>query len=309
MKFLYGPVPSRRLGQSLGVDPIPSKTCNYQCIYCQLGPTNHFTNQRKNYYPKDEILNELKEALLNETTDFDYLTFVGSGEPTLFKDLGDLISFAQQHTSKPICVITNGSLLSNEDVQSALLNVDVVLPTFDAGDKKTFRLINRPHPDILFEKLIDGFIKFRNRYEGQFWAEIMLVKDVNDSPEKLRKIKEKMDLIHPDRIDVNVPIRPPAEEWTEIPEKSVISSLNEIFIDYNNINFPEIGHFKYYSSDFEKELLSIIERHPMRENQILETFSSSNLSKDEIQKKLKIMEQENKIIPIIYQEKKFWKLK
>jgi wyosine [tRNA(Phe)-imidazoG37] synthetase (radical SAM superfamily) len=308
-QYIYGPVPSRRLGQSLGIDPIPSKTCNYQCIYCQLGRTTNFTNQRKNFFPKEDIFKELKEVLTQKKPYFDYLTFVGSGEPTLYKDLGDLISYAKKYTDKPICVITNGSLLYKREVRDALYDVEVVLPTLDAGDEKTFRLINRPHPEIKFKNLIEGFIEFRSHYKGEFWIEVMLVKDVNDSKEELIKIKEKMDIIKPDRIDINVPIRPPAEKWVEIPKKSVMSILNEVFIDYNNINFPEMGHFKFYSSDFEKELLSIIERHPMREEQILESFSSPNLTKQEIQEKLSLLEKKNKIMGMNYHDIRFWKLK
>lgn len=307
MKYIFGPVPSRRLGNSLGVDPIPSKTCNYHCIYCQLGKTTQFTNKRKNYHPKDEIKEELKDVLVGTNVKFDYLTFVGSGEPTLYKDLGDLIECAKKNTSKPICVITNGSLLSNKDVQSQLMNVDVILPTLDAGDEKTFRLMNRPHPDITFDDLIKGFIEFKKKFQGNFWIEVMLVKGINDSKEELIKIKEKLDLIQPDRIDINVPIRPPAEEWVEIPDKTVISSLNEIFIDYNNINFPEMGHFKLYSEDFEHELLSIIERHPMREDQIIETFTSEILEKKQILDKLSKLEQDNKIKAMVYHDKTFWK--
>lgn len=307
MKYIFGPVPSRRLGSSLGVDPIPSKTCNYHCIYCQLGKTTHFTNKRKNYHPKSEIKQELKDILVGTEVEFDYLTFVGSGEPTLYKELGDLITYAKKYTDKPICVITNGSLLSNREVQSQLAEVNVVLPTLDAGNEKTFRLINRPHPDITFGKLIEGFVDFNEKFKGKFWIEVMLVKDVNDSNEELTEIKEKLDLIKPDRIDINVPIRPPAEEWVEIPDKAVIGELNEIFVDFNNINFPEMGQFKLYSNNFEQELLSIIERHPMREDQIIESFSTDTFQKAQILDNLNSLKEQNKITPIVYNDKTFWK--
>lgn len=307
MKYIFGPVPSRRLGSSLGVDPIPSKTCNFQCIYCQLGKTTHFINKRKNFHPKSEIKQELRNILVGTDIQFDYLTFVGSGEPTLYKDLGDLITYAKRYTDKPICVITNGSLLSNTEVQSQLAGVDVVLPTLDAGTEKTFRLINRPHPDITFDALIEGFVDFKDKFKGKFWIEVMLIKDVNDSKEELSKIKEKLDIIQPDRIDINVPIRPPAEEWVKIPDKDVISKLNEIFMDFNNINFPEIGQFKLYSDDFEQELLSIIERHPMREDQIIDSFRTDKFQKEQILDNLNALKKQNKITPIIYNNQTFWK--
>mgnify|MGYP006279691409 CR=1 FL=1 len=307
MKYIFGPVPSRRLGSSLGIDPIPSKTCNYHCIYCQLGKTTNFTNERKNYHPKTEIKQEIREILLGTNVQFDYLTFVGSGEPTLYKDLGDLISYAKKCSNKPICVITNGSLLFNPEVQAQLKEADVVLPTLDAGDEKTFRLINRPHPDIKFDELVRGFIEFNRKFQGKFWIEVMLVKNINDSEVGLKRIKEKLDLIGPDRIDINVPIRPPAEKWVEIPDKSVICRLNEIFKDFNDINFPEMGHFKLYSEDFQHELLSIIERHPMRQDQIIETFMSDKLPENDILKKLHELENQHKISPIEYNNKTFWK--
>ncbi|MFX1279173.1 MAG: radical SAM protein [Promethearchaeota archaeon] len=309
MKYVYGPVPSRRLGSSLGIDPIPSKTCNYQCIYCQLGKTTNFTNNRKNYFPKNEIINEMKEAIRQNGGKFDYITFVGSGEPTLYKDLKELIKKAKVLSNKPICVITNGSILYNKQVRNALLLADVVLPSLDAGDEKSFIKINRPHPSIKYNSVIQGLIDFKRIFRGKFWIEIMLMKGINDSKEDLLKIKKKIDLIMPERIDINVPIRPPSEVWVKIPDKNVISVLNELFKDYNNINFPETGKFGFYSSDFEKELLSIIERHPMRQTQILESFSSRKLNENQILKKLKQLEQQKKIEKVIYLNKTYWRLR
>ncbi|MFW9772507.1 MAG: radical SAM protein, partial [Candidatus Thorarchaeota archaeon] len=259
MQFIYGPVPSRRLGRSLGIDPLPLKTCNYQCIYCQLGKTTDFTNRRRNYYPKNKIISEMKEALTSCKNKFDYITFVGSGEPTLYKDLESLILNAKKNTNKPVCVITNGALLYDREVRSSLMNCDVVLPSLDAGDKKLFKKINRPHPSIDFDAVLQGFITFKKEYRGKFWIEIMIMKGINDSKEELSKIKDKIDLIKPDRIDINIPIRPPTENWVHIPDKKIVSTLNEIFKDYNNITFPETGIFGVFSSEFDLELMSIIE--------------------------------------------------
>ena len=308
MKYIYGPVPSRRLGRSLGIDPIPNKTCNYQCIYCQLGKNTLFTNERKNYIPKEEIIDEMKAIIQNNKLDLDYITFVGSGEPTLYKDLNDLILKTKEYSDKPICVITNGSLLHDVDVKKALMNADVVLPSLDAGDEKSFIKINRPHPSIKYSSMIQGLIDFNENFNGKFWIEIMIMKGINDSREELLKIKEKIDLIHPDRIDINVPIRPPTENWVEIPDKSVIALLNELFSGYNDINFPEIGKFGTYSSNFEKEVLSIIERHPMRQEQILETFTSQELKKEDILLRLEKLEQQDKIKKVVYLNNTYWKV-
>ena len=309
MKYVYGPVPSRRLGRSLGVDPIPLKTCNFQCIYCQLGKTTNFTNERKNYYPIKEIIAEIKEAIKLSKNKFDYITFVGSGEPTLYKDLGSLISKAQKISNKPVCVITNGALLYDQEVRNSLMSCDVVLPSLDAGDEKSFIKINRPHPSINFEAVIQGLIAFREKFKGKLWIEVMIMKGINDSKEALLKIKEKINLLDPDRIDINVPIRPPTEKWVNIPDKNIVSSLNEIFGEYTNINFPEMGEFGIFSSNFDNELISIIERHPLRQEQILETFISKKINKEDILTRLKYLEFQKKIKKVVYNDKIFWKLK
>jgi len=308
LKYIYGPVPSRRLGKSVGVDPLPPKTCNFQCIYCQLGRTTNFTNERQNFFPKKEICIEIEEAINKYEKELDYITFVGSGEPTLYKDLGDLIKKVKEITVKPICVITNGSLLQVKEVREALKLANVVLPTLDAGDERSFIKINRPHPSIKYDKMLRGFMEFKQEFSGKFWIEIMLMKNINDSEEELKKIRDKLKLIEPDRIDINVPIRPPTESWVEIPDKSVFSLLNEIFGDFNDLNFPEIGHFGKYSANFEKEFLKIIERHPMRQDQIIQTFKNNNLSETEIKNKLDKLYSDGKINKLEYNGKIFWRL-
>ena len=308
MRFVYGPVPSRRLGRSLGIDPIPSKTCNYQCIYCQLGKTTNLTNERTDFYPKEEIYKELEECIDQNKRKFDYITFVGSGEPTLCKSLGKLILKAKELSKKPICVITNGSLLYQEDVKYDLIFSDVVLPTLDAGDEKLFIKINRPHPSIRYENIIQGYIDFRNKFNGKFWMEIMVMKGINDSKEELLKIKEKIELIQPDRVDVNIPIRPPTESWVKIPDQTLIPILNDVFGDYNNITFPEQGKFNVFGSNFEAELKILLERHPMRLEQILETFTSKRFNEQDLLYQLNILMSQNKIKKINYNNQTFWKL-
>ncbi len=308
MRYVYGPVPSRRLGRSLGIDPIPSKTCNYQCIYCQLGKTTNLTNERKEFYPKEEIYKEIEESIKKNKGKFDYITFVGSGEPTLCKSLGKLILKAKEYSTKPICVITNGALLYSQEVRKELMSADVVLPSLDAGDEKSFIRINRPYPSIKYENMIDGLRKFRSEFKGKFWIDIMIMKGINDSKEALLKIKEKIDLIKPNRIDVNVPIRPPVKKWVEIPDKTIISLLNEVFGKYRDIAFPEMGAFGLYSEDFKKELLNLLERHPMRQEQVIETFKSESFTDNKILLKLEKLESEKIIKKWIYQDKIFWKL-
>ncbi len=309
MKYVYGPVPSRRLGSSLGIDPIPFKTCNYQCIYCQLGRTNNFTNKRKNYFQKNDIINEIKIALKLNNNNFKYITFVGSGEPTLYKDLEDLILEVKKNSKKPISVITNGALLYNEEVRNALINADVVLPSFDAGNEKLFIQINRPHPSIKYSDVIKGFIDFRKEFKGKLWIEIMIMKGINDSKEVLLEIKKKLNKIKPDRIDINIPIRSPTEDWVNIPDNQVYNLLNNIFGNFKNLNFPEEGEFQIYSSNFEGEVLSIIQRHPMRQEQIFNTFSSQFLNEKDILTRLEKLESKKKIQKKIYNKKIYWKFR
>jgi wyosine [tRNA(Phe)-imidazoG37] synthetase (radical SAM superfamily) len=154
-----------------------------------------------------------------------------------------------------------------------------------------------------------GFIDFRAQYDGDFLIEVMLVKGINDSKDELKQIKDKIDLINPDRIDINIPTRPPAEKWVQIPDKDILNRLNEVFEEYSNImTLPESSDFKIYSSDFEKELLSIIERHPMRHKKIINTFESIHLTQKEIEGRLIQLEKCNIITKINYQNEIFWKL-
>jgi wyosine [tRNA(Phe)-imidazoG37] synthetase (radical SAM superfamily) len=309
MNYVFGPVPSRRLGRSLGIDPLPSKTCNFQCVYCQLGRTSNFTNERKEYIPKEDIISEMKIAIEVNKNNTDYITIVGSGEPTLYKELDILISKAKESSTKPIAVITNGALLYNSKVRESLTIADAILPSLDAGNEKTFIKINRPHPDIKYNEMMKGFIDFRAQYDGDFLIEVMLVKGINDSKDELKQIKDKIDLINPDRIDINIPTRPPAEKWVQIPDKDILNRLNEVFEEYSNImTLPESSDFKIYSSDFEKELLSIIERHPMRHKKIINTFESIHLTQKEIEGRLIQLEKCNIITKINYQNEIFWKL-
>ena len=260
------------------------------------------------FFPKEEIIREIEEAITLNEQKTDYITFVGSGEPTLYKNLKDLIQFVKDITKKPICVITNGSLLFEPEVQEALFLADVILPSLDAGDDRDFIKINRPHPDLSFSRIIEGMVDFRKKFEGKFWLEVMLMKEINDGKSNLMKIKEKIDLINPDRIDINVPIRPPTEKWVLIPDKSILPLLRDIFGDYYNMNYPEFGEFDVYSSNFKKEFLAIIERHPMRQDQIIETFSTPCFKENEILRDLKLLESNHVIKKWLYNDQIFWKL-
>lgn len=276
---VFGPVPSRRLGLSLGVDPIPPKTCNFSCIYCQLGRTTNFINERRAFYPKEEILGEIGKSIEKRP---DYITFVGSGEPTLSADLGWLIRRARNF-SVPVAVITNGALLSREDVRDDLGEADIVLPSLDAGCPKTFRRVNRPVRSIVFEEMVDGLIDFSDVYGGKIWVEYMALNGINDSRDELLKIAEILREVGADRVHVNVPIRPPAEPWVE--PSANLSEIEEILGEVVEIVLPEMGDFPISSgpgleSEIAQKLIEIMGRHPMRRDQIAEILKREKLGWD-----------------------------
>ena len=188
MKYIYGPIPSRRLGLSLGISPIPKKYCNYSCIYCQLGRTNHMVYKREMFYEVDDIILELKTAL-NNNIQFDVISIVGSGEPTLYKGIGELINRIKLICDKPVVVITNGALLDDKQVQEDLLKCDIILPTIDAYDEKSFKLINRPHKKLVFKNIINGIIEFSKIFKGEIWLEIMFMDKINDDEKSLAEYK------------------------------------------------------------------------------------------------------------------------
>lgn len=209
-RFVYGPVPSRRLGFSLGVDILPFKTCSLDCVYCQLGPSARTTGRRRAYFEPREVLAQIREAL-GSAARVDHITFSGSGEPTLNKNLGRIIRAVKRTTRVPVAVLTNATLLSRKDVRADLLAADVVVPSLDAAEPRLFRAVNRPHPSLEAGRVIEGLVRFRREFKGQIWLEIMLLKGVNDAPGHIRVLKDAVVLINPDRIQLNTVVRPPAE--------------------------------------------------------------------------------------------------
>jgi wyosine [tRNA(Phe)-imidazoG37] synthetase (radical SAM superfamily) len=229
MKFVFGPVPSRRLGQSLGIDTIPLKTCNWNCVYCQLGRSVPLVTHRAEYIPRQAILADVAQTLETFAPgEIDWVTFVGSGEPTLHSGLGWLIREVRKLTDLPLAVITNGSLLYQPEVRQELSAADAVLPSLDAGNPCLYRKINRPAGEFTFERLVDGLISFRQTYRGLIWLEVMLIAGVNDSPEALEELARVLERIHPDRVDITQPTRPPAENWVEAPSPQQILLAEQI---------------------------------------------------------------------------------
>ena len=222
--YLYGPVPSRRLGRSLGVDIVPFKTCTLDCIYCQLGKTTYKTLQRKEYVPVEDVLAELKQ-LIDAGLKADCITIGGSGEPTLHSGISRLAGGIKKLTAIPTALLTNGTLFYLPEVRADCAAFDVILPSLDAGDQQTFDKINRPHDQITFERLVEGLCALREEYKGQIWLEVFCIEHFNTDSGKLAKLAEAIKRIRPDKVHLNTAVRPTAEPDIE---KEPAERLEEI---------------------------------------------------------------------------------
>ena len=271
---LYGPVPSRRMGLSLGISPIQKGYCNYSCIYCQLGRTKHMTNERQSFFKVEHILNQFKRWLQTNKK-VDVITVVGEGEPTLYKELGKLIKGLKTLTEIPIAVITNGALLSEEDVREDLMEADIVLPSFDASNEEEFKRINRPYGKIKYSDVFDGLIKFLKEFNGQLWIEIMFVKDYNDTEEQLLELKSNLEKINYDRIFINTPVRPPAESYVKEPSDEFVKKAAKL-LGGTSINQLISNGFSSDIEDDYEAIQSIIKRHPMNQYEIKSFLKSRN---------------------------------
>jgi wyosine [tRNA(Phe)-imidazoG37] synthetase (radical SAM superfamily) len=225
--YLYGPVPSRRLGLSLGIDLVPLKSCTQNCIYCQLGPSDPIPPVRGDYTPVDIILDQLAARLRDKPVP-DYISLAGSGEPTLNRHLGRLIQGIQELTSAPVAVLTNGSLLADKTVRKELQRAAVVLPSLDAHDPEGFDQINRSHPSLSFEHQLQGLVDFRRGFGGQIWLEIFLIAGLNASARDAQGFKHRLESIRPDKIHLNTVARPPAESWVRPPNSSDLMTFLDI---------------------------------------------------------------------------------
>ncbi len=213
MRYCFGPVPSRRLGLSLGLDILPDKTCNLNCIYCELGRTERLTCRRGEYHPTHEILAELDNVFTAGEIAFDCITVTASGEPCLHSELGKILAFARERSTKPVVLLTNSTLLNDPQVRAEARRADLVLPSLDAARERSFRRINRPARQLVLEDIIDGLCRFREEFSGRLWLEVLLVAGVNDSTEDIESLEKAIKKIGPDRIQLNTVDRPPAEEW------------------------------------------------------------------------------------------------
>ncbi|MBN1412365.1 MAG: radical SAM protein [Spirochaetales bacterium] len=269
LNHVFGPVPSRRLGFSLGIDVLPYKTCSYDCIYCQLGKTTSKTIERKNYIPVREIIKEVA-IKLSRNPQIDYITLSGSGEPTLYSDMGKLICEIKQLSDKPVAVLTNGSLLWDKDVRDHLKYADLVIPSLDAGDETLFRYINRPCEELKFEKIVDGLIRFSESYRGPIWLEVFLLNGVTSMESEIQALNTVIEKIKPSKIQLNTVMRPPTEHFAfPVPEEQMrelaayFKRKVEIIADFKKNDVA--NHFQPAMD----EILNLIKRRPCTFDDIL----------------------------------------
>lgn len=294
-KRVFGPVLSKRLGNSLGIDVIPHKTCSYNCIYCQLGSEENTITDLTNYYSVDEIIYELKEALLNNKN-IDYITFTGSGEPTLYKDLKKLIYEIKQITDIPVCIITNGSLLYKQEMRSNLLLADLIIPSLDAGNEETFKLIDNPNKEIDFDKMVEGLIEFKKVFKGEYWLEIFLLKDINDNEVELDDIIKIVKKIKPDRIQLITATRRVANEKAKALSDEELKKIKKYFnskcdieIDIPNISENHKGNTRILT---EEDIVNFLIRQPDTAYIIAKSFNENERKVKEL---LDLLIKKNKV--------------
>lgn len=278
MGHVYGPVQSRRLGLSLGVDPILAKACNWNCVYCQLGSTSPMTVHRRSYCDPHDVLQEVETELSKQRKNrIDWITLVGSGETLLSSDIGKLIRGIKSVTTIPVAVITNGSLLEESAVAEELMPANAVLPSLDSGDEYGYLRLNRPHPASTYQGYISGLKSFRRLYQGCMWIEVMMIRDMNDDDASLQLIYEKLVEINPDEVHLLTPTRPPAEPWV-MPTDSVRMLYAASLIGQRfKVVVPKEPEqdLSPFTTSLPSAVKEIITRHPLREevlNHVLEKF-------------------------------------
>jgi wyosine [tRNA(Phe)-imidazoG37] synthetase (radical SAM superfamily) len=261
-KYLFGPVPSRRLGRSLGVDLVPLKACTLDCIYCQVGATTDKRIEREEFVPLEEVLTELRRWV-SEGRSADYVTVSGSGEPTLYSRLGELILGVKEITDIPVAVITNGTTFVDPVVRADCAFADLVVPSLDAGDPRMFVRVNRPHESLDFDAIVEGLVRFRQEYRGQIWLEVFLIAGINALEPDVKRIAEIARRIHPDKVQLNTVARPPAERFAVAVAREKLEEFCDLFTPRAEIiaSYGE-GHRQSAGTAHKDEVLAMIRRHP-----------------------------------------------
>lgn len=302
--YVFGHVPSRRLGLSLGVDVIPKKVCTLDCVYCEVGMTDKRALRRREYFPAEAIIAEIEEAL-SERSALDYISFSGSGEPTLNSKLGEIIRAVKQITSVPVAVITNGTLLYLEDVRYDLIDADVVLPSLDAVSQEVFEKIDRPHPQLHIDTVVEGLKEFRKEFKGQLWVEIMIAKGYNDDEKELLKIREVVKEIRPEKVQLNTVVRPPSVPGVERVTEARLKEIQSIFGETCEI----IGSYDRHRMDEARksnptEILALLERRAMTLDGLV---NSQNATKENVVESLRTLKDAGLIVSFVHQNEEHFR--
>lgn len=290
----------------MGIDPIPLKTCNWNCIYCQLGRTQPLKNERVAFISKKEFLGEIKKVLsLPSSEKIDWITFVGSGEPTLNSLLGWMIQQVKSLTTIPVAVITNGALLYKPQLRKELVHADAVLPSLDAGNAYLYKKINRPWPAITFERYIAGLKSFREIFGGHLWIEVMLIRGLNDDEKSLIEISDILKEINPDQVHISWPVRPPAEAWVKPPEPESILKAKSIFGE-KSLSLSSIDEQAEFINEkgLDETILGIIMRHPMHTEELIQGLR--HWSEKEVINALEKMEKAGRLKKVYRDKSWFW---
>lgn len=294
-KYLFGPIPSRRLGMSLGVDLVPKKVCSINCVYCEVGRTTNLTLDRKEYVKIQTLKDELIHYFGNNP-DPDYITLTGSGEPTLNSRIDDLIQFLKQtKPTIPIAILTSGTLLYDKEVRDDIKDVDLILPSLDAATDYVFKKINRPKSDLTIEKYIQGLIELRKEFKGTIWLEVFILPGYNDTPEELNELKKVIEKIKPEAIQLNTLDRPGAMPNLRGASRQELQRIKELWAMDNVIiiaKSPERKNIPSYQNDIETTILNTISRRPCTIDDLTEVLG---LKGHEIYKYLDVLEVDQRI--------------
>ncbi|MBC8263624.1 MAG: radical SAM protein [Anaerolineales bacterium] len=302
----FGPVPSRRLGRSLGVNNIPPKVCTYSCVYCQLGRTIKMQADRCAFYEPDEILKDVEEKIEHAKEvgeSIDYLTFVPDGEPTLDANLGYEIELLKPLGIK-IAVITNASLIGREDVRDDLMKADWVSLKVGSTREEVWRRLNRPHGALQLASILSGMLEFANIYQGKLATETMLVKGVNDGFDHLKAVADFLAQLEPATAYLSIPTRPPAEEWVQPPGEEVINQAYQILskgLDQVEYLIGYEGNAFAFTGNVEEDLLSITAVHPMRKEAVNEFLARAGADWSVVHRLIA----QGQLIEMEYEEKRF----
>lgn len=308
-KYIFGPVPSRRLGMSLGIDLVPKKVCSLDCVYCEVGKTTKLTLERKEYLKAGKIKEELTHYF-NNNPDSDFLTFSGSGEPTLNISIGDILQFVKQiRPHIPVAVLTNGTLLFDQTVRNALKEADVVLPSLDAATEDAFRKINRPPDSLKIDSYIQGLIDFRKEYKGKIWLEIFILPGYNDSVHELNELKNAVLKIAPDAVQLNTLDRPGTVPGLRGASRSEMQKIADEW-KLDNVGIiaaaPEREKLQSFRKDVETAILETIVRRPCTLDDLSKILG---LHISEINKYLDVLDGEGRIEAVSQERGVFYQVK